>query len=61
MPAMSELITRVLGPYGETGKDGRPRIRAVAILANGNRRSKTFTDEQAYGRWFLQAKAESAG
>ncbi len=58
---MSELITRVLGPYGETGKDGRPRIRAVAILANGNRRSKTFTDEQAYGRWFLQAKAESAG
>lgn len=39
-----ELITGLLGPYGETGPRGEPRVRYVLLLTNGKRRSRTFND-----------------
>ena len=41
---MPELITGLLGPYGETGPRGEPRVRYVLLLAGGKRRSRSFAD-----------------
>lgn len=59
---MSEPISRILGPYGETDpRTGKARIRAVAILSDGTRRVRTFGAAKAYGEWFRLAKTQSAG
>ena len=41
---MLEQITGLLGPYGETGPRGEPRVRYVVLLAGGSRRSRSFGD-----------------
>ena len=41
---MPEQITGLLGPYGEAGPRGEPRVRYVLLLAGGKRRSRTFND-----------------